>query len=424
MKKEDSNYRFAQTLACLLLLFPIFNPHLVTGSTPKMAIGYISSTFGIIGLLLFCKKRKFTKKTIRVWLIILAILIATLVNNAFLKNGLRIGMFISQYYYFIALIPLMVVKIPSKQFLKVLNIFFIEHIFFTAFAIIVPSVYADKILPILCDNASYCFARQQFLNDNNPGFTTHYSTNGIILSFATIYYFLRAYKSKSKKEIIILLISTALLLSIGKRALPVFVALSITIYYFTTKRTQTNATLKKITTALLIALIALSLYVITESIFPQISRTINRIQLYSNSDDISNGRSQLYELALSNWKESPVVGKGWGSFSISAHKYKNRYKTDYVEAHNDYIQMLSELGVIGLLLYIAILIKIIITLRNNTEIKDSRYDEILYSFSYTSAILFVVYGLTGHPLHTTLTYALMLILISQNINSERTQKIK
>jgi O-antigen ligase len=65
-------------------------------------------------------------------------------------------------------------------------------------------------------------------------------------------------------------------------------------------------------------------------------------------------RLQLYELFLEKWKERPILGYGPGSSEILLKSVGGHYEhlSRYDHFHNIFLDLLSQLGVVGLILYI------------------------------------------------------------------------
>lgn len=83
-----------------------------------------------------------------------------------------------------------------------------------------------------------------------------------------------------------------------------------------------------------------------------------RTRLTSSSND---GRSELWRVALKAFGSEPLVGTGAGTYEFSWYRYRN-VVTSVVDAHNLYLQALSELGVVGLALLLFTLVAILVTL--------------------------------------------------------------
>ena len=401
-------------IGLLMILFPLFNASLFISSAVYIIIGYIVSSLGVSLVCLNSKKRPFTKNDIRTYSIMLVVFLLMFINNRFIATGERINMLVAQFYYLGMAAILVRFEINKRAFLKAIELLFLEHIIASAIAILVPDLYSKYILPTACNGVENCLAIGHYRGGSNPGFTTHYSTNGTILSLATIYYFVMLQKDKKPKNMLLLIISILLLLTVGKRAHPLLVAASIMSYYLFAKRDDMAKIIKRIITAVLIIILAIYGYFAVSQAIPSVTRTVDRFMAYNKSDDVSNGRSSLYNRAIDDWKQSPIVGKGWGSFSIDSNNYSNVDNMKYLEAHNDYLQMMSECGIIGLFVYLALIITIFQSTRRTIAMQEIKNDDgCYYLFGYLFLTFFGLYSFTGHPLHTTLTYALLLIVASQ-----------
>lgn len=68
--------------------------------------------------------------------------------------------------------------------------------------------------------------------------------------------------------------------------------------------------------------------------------------------DISSGRMRLWERAFNLFREHPVFGIGWGRFREHlTDTYNVLNEGQLSNAHNNYLQLLCETGVVGLILY-------------------------------------------------------------------------
>jgi O-antigen ligase len=67
--------------------------------------------------------------------------------------------------------------------------------------------------------------------------------------------------------------------------------------------------------------------------------------------DLENGRWPLWQVALEMARERPLLGHGWGTFAGLAPAYRARPTGVYYDhAHNDYLEVLAETGIVGLAL--------------------------------------------------------------------------
>ncbi len=74
----------------------------------------------------------------------------------------------------------------------------------------------------------------------------------------------------------------------------------------------------------------------------------------SNEAEISNGRFHFWQTALQIIKDNPIIGTGLDSFGVSFTKYDSWNGNMRVEqAHNEYLQILADAGILGLACVIA-----------------------------------------------------------------------
>lgn len=113
----------------------------------------------------------------------------------------------------------------------------------------------------------------------------------------------------------------------------------------------------------------------------------NNIDFSNINDILSNvrftGRLAFWEDSIESWKNNFWIGNGWG-FNNSMLFFKYGIQ----QTHNDYIRILSDLGVIGLLLYLSIYIVVLFNVR------FSKNEYKIYIYFIILTILFI--GLTDN----------------------------
>jgi len=82
-------------------------------------------------------------------------------------------------------------------------------------------------------------------------------------------------------------------------------------------------------------------------------------RIFSSGKSISSGtlnsRTVIWGASINQWKKSPVIGNGIGSLGYVLSSEHVRYDS----AHNTYIHILTENGLIGLILYLFLIISIL-----------------------------------------------------------------
>lgn len=95
-------------------------------------------------------------------------------------------------------------------------------------------------------------------------------------------------------------------------------------------------------------------------------------------------RSYYIELAKKMFAESPLFGKGMGNF---AKIIDNVYMLDGVYSHNNFWQILSELGLVGFLIYYSMYFIIIVRLAKGAFINKSRMNMLFLVFMILLVVL-------------------------------------
>ncbi len=95
-------------------------------------------------------------------------------------------------------------------------------------------------------------------------------------------------------------------------------------------------------------------------------------------------RAYYVEMAKEMFSESPIIGKGMGNFVriIDA-----LYDVDGVYSHNNYWQILSELGVVGFILYYSFYLVTIVRLMKNYIVNKSRMSLMFLTFMILLVVL-------------------------------------
>jgi O-antigen ligase len=83
-------------------------------------------------------------------------------------------------------------------------------------------------------------------------------------------------------------------------------------------------------------------------------------------------RTILWETSLKIAKENPLLGKGVNTFSKYFIEYKPLDYPDLRYAHNSYLQMWSEIGIVGLLLFLSIPFLILTKALKGIKLKASQ----------------------------------------------------
>ncbi len=228
------------------------------------------------------------------------------------------------------------------------------------------------------------------------GLTSHYSSNAFYMVSAIIcllsnQWALSISKNKNTKIVhwIIAGYLLATMLMVGKRAHFVFLIMTIFISFIMLGISRS----KKLKYMFVICAI---MFIGSPVIIAKVPQVLNFfVRLFNSSGgDILNGREDLYKTAVNMFLTNPIIGRGYGSFSVLMN-YENP------GVHNDYLQFLAEWGVAGFLICLIAYGKCLyLTYVQYREMKLKTFsveDERLIIWSFMLQLFVAMYSLTGLP---------------------------
>lgn len=396
----------------LVLLYP-FNCTIVPAIYANNWVCIFSIFFGMLAIFFSREKLKINKKSIPLLIVAGIIFLIYITRNYYLKTGFELKVVLYCMYLFL---PFLIVenKDTQKVFFRVIKIFLIEHIIATYIGVFFEGFYRKTILALVMEVNPNALAKGNYYNGFVPGVTGHFSTNAIYLSIATIFYMAELMSNKKKSNVILLILSIIALFTVGKRAHLIFsLFCCIIMYFFAESKVTTKEKLKKIA---IISLIGIVILLIASIFIEEISNIFVRFKSLIISGNILNGRDELYDLALSLWRSHPFLGNGWGSFSYYYQESVfTKGEVSYLDAHNVYLQLLAEVGIIGFLFIVSIMIITFIKnikLLKQKENKHEKIKKLILYFSLGYQLFFLLYGLTGNPLYDPQCYVVYFIVLS------------
>lgn len=259
-----------------------------------------------------------------------------------------------------------------------------------------PDQYYTRIYPLFGEEYHQSIRRQFTFHKMCTGFTsqTAVAAGFIILGIMAVLYLYSRRETKKRRmiSIIEMIFLIGGLLLTGKRS-PILNlgAAIIFVYMLTVKRSKKVNRILAVFLGIVVALTALYFLV------PLFSGSRNSIvRLLESLNDLSeafNGRLSLYGFAISEFIKHPILGIGWGRYSLLY---------DITGVHNIYLQLLCECGIIGFLLsvfgMIYTLSRTIRMLKGEASNINSTVS-ILLKCSVFIQVYILVYGLLGNPLY-------------------------
>ena len=138
--------------------------------------------------------------------------------------------------------------------------------------------------------------------------------------------------------------------------------------------------------------------------------SINRFIDSVNTDDPTTGRAHFWAVTLDIIKAHPYTGTGLGAFGVIYTKYDTRNGMFRLEqAHNDYLQVLSDGGIVGAALGLSFVALLFFKALSRARSQDDfRRGVALAALSGCFAVL--VHSFFDFTLHTTANALLFLVL--------------
>jgi O-antigen ligase len=138
--------------------------------------------------------------------------------------------------------------------------------------------------------------------------------------------------------------------------------------------------------------------------------SITRLVDSVNTDDPTTGRAHFWSVTLNMVKAHPILGTGLGAFGVVYTQFDTRNGLFRLEqAHNDYLQVASDAGLIGVVLALCFLI----LLFRRAFIRMGSKDEFRRGIALAGAggcFAVLVHSLFDFTLHTTSNALLFLVL--------------
>jgi O-antigen ligase len=143
------------------------------------------------------------------------------------------------------------------------------------------------------------------------------------------------------------------------------------------------------------AMLAVALLAFVLPIRPVIDRL-----LQSGAEGSSLTRIEIWKSAINLWQHYPVFGSGAGSFNSAVYRYEPssmNYTPDF--AHNDYLQGLAELGIVGFVIPASFLATMLTLALTSARYSDSRTVRLAALACFGSLAAILIHSLADFNLY-------------------------
>ena len=148
-------------------------------------------------------------------------------------------------------------------------------------------------------------------------------------------------------------------------------------------------------------------------IIPNDSNSITRFSSIELSEESSSGRFELWSNAIDYFLNHPFYGCGLGNWKIESLPYwyslLSGYSVPY-HAHNDFLELLTEIGFLGALVYLLIFLTSFYRCYYNLFLKFNK----IYLFLSLSLVIYFIDAFFNFPLERTqmqIYFAILIFLI-------------
>jgi O-antigen ligase len=145
-------------------------------------------------------------------------------------------------------------------------------------------------------------------------------------------------------------------------------------------------------------------------------------------------RFQLWKKSIQVFKESPIVGKGLGSWKIEVLKYGHKGLetenniTFHQRPHNDFIWIAAEQGIVGLLVYLSVVILLLFLLIKLILKSEYAHEKLFYFLALYAYSGYLIYSCLSFPKERiehqiVLAFLFSIVIINSTKKSSTNQNI-
>jgi O-antigen ligase len=178
---------------------------------------------------------------------------------------------------------------------------------------------------------------------------------------------------------------------------------------------------------LIYLLVIVSSYIVSENVF--LSQNSNKIlervsSINPNiSDDSINDRLRYYSQAIESIKKHPLIGVGVGNWKLKSVYYDSKNMSSYtvpLHVHNDLLQVFAEIGIMGFLAYLYLLLTpIILSFIKYLKTKNHNLN-ILIILMMTS---YFIDSFFNFPISRVISHMSLIFILVMFININKKQRI-
>lgn len=139
-------------------------------------------------------------------------------------------------------------------------------------------------------------------------------------------------------------------------------------------------------------------------------------------------RARYYQAAFESFLEKPIMGKGIGTWEFESIPYERLEMKNYVvpyHAHNDYLEVLAETGIVGMILYFGMIFFICYHLLRKILDREADQDTKLFSiFLITALSVYLIDSLFNFPFDRVIQQIHLFFLLAISIHFLKLKPLK
>ena len=218
-----------------------------------------------------------------------------------------------------------------------------------------------------------------------------------------LYFFYKQGKPRILVYVLLLLVVICVFMTGKRTASIISLVVPFLIYAISVKRKKQSFFLSVVFCLLMSYIVSNATSLSETVVFNRIGESVVKAQ---SGMDITSGRTILWSKAIDAFWEKPIFGIGLNNYQA--------YTGMSTEAHNSYVQILCEEGVVGFLLFIFPLLYCAYITANKVKMADSQSAESGFlKFSLFYQLFFIIFAFTGNP--TTNNLSLILYFVAVGI---------
>lgn len=251
-----------------------------------------------------------------------------------------------------------------------------------------------------------------YAGGRESGFVTDYSLSGYVMAVGTIIAWF-SIKNTKIRNFVCTLCFLALMVT-TKRSHTLILLVGILLIEYIMEPFKARALLRIIGTAVVLLLVGIIIYNIwgTGNAVGRLIYSLLQFESGTDINEISSNRIDIYDQAIELWRTSIKtiwLGNGWGNFKNLFTRFNG-----IATAHNVFLQLLCENGILGLLCFGSVMIATLLrSIKNMLYFKSSDYAWISIICFYIQ-FHFTIYCFLGSPLYDTicLIYYILAVCVS------------